>query len=83
MFPEHGFPSAVFAPPVRDRSRPQHPRRLLLVERHRTLELWRPDARADLRRVDTRVPEQRADLLEIVVLRQDLHYPRIIHARVP
>jgi len=45
--------------------------RFLLVERHRALELRRPDARVDLRRVDARVLEQCADLLEVMVLFQD------------
>jgi hypothetical protein len=37
------------------------------------LELRRPDARVDLRRVDARVAEQGSHLLEVVVLLEDLH----------
>src|SRR5207245_7404323 len=44
-----------------------------LVELHCAFELRRPDGRVDLRRIDARVAEQRADLLEVVVLFQDFH----------
>lgn len=37
------------------------------------LELRRPDARVDLRRVDARVAEQGSHLLAVVVLLEDLH----------
>jgi hypothetical protein len=46
----------------------KHPFRLLGVERHCTLELWRADARVDLRRVDPRMTEERANLLQVVML---------------
>jgi hypothetical protein len=46
----------------------QHLDGLLLVKRHRALELRRPDAGANLCRVEARVAEQGADLLEVVVL---------------
>src|SRR5713101_2171025 len=48
--------------------------RLLLVERHRALQLWRPNRRVDLRRVQARVPEERAHLLEVMMLLQ--HFER-------
>ena len=63
----------------------QHPGRLFLVERHRALELRRPDARVDLRRVDARVAEQRADLFEVVMLLQHLHrhaVPQIVRLEI-
>jgi len=48
----------------------QDPDRLLLVERHRALELGGPDARVDLGRVEPRVAKQGAHLLEVLVNQQ-------------
>src|SRR5437660_12601406 len=47
--------------------------RLLLVERHRALELRRPDAGVNLGGVDARMSQERADLLEVVMLLEDFH----------
>ena len=47
--------------------------RSLLVERHRALELSRPDARVDLGRVDPRVAQERADLLKVMMLLEHFH----------
>jgi len=51
----------------------QHPDGFFLVERHRPLQLRRPDARVDLRGVDTGVAEQSTNLLKIMVLLKNLH----------
>ncbi len=42
--------------------------RLLLVKGDCALQLWRPDRGVDLRRVQARMPEQRAHLLEIMMV---------------
>jgi hypothetical protein len=47
--------------------------RFLLVERHRALELSRPDARVDLGCIDSRVSQERADLLKVMVLLENFH----------
>jgi hypothetical protein len=44
--------------------------RFLLVERHRALE---PDARVDLGCIDSRVSQERADLLKVMVLLENFH----------
>src|SRR5216683_1409464 len=45
---------------------------LLLVERHRALQLRRAKRRIDLRNVEPRVAEERPHLLEVMMLLQDL-----------
>jgi hypothetical protein len=64
MFLEHGTVPVL--------TRPITPG-FLVVKSHRPLELGRPNARVDLRGVDTCMPEQCSDLLEIVMAFQDLH----------
>src|SRR5207245_7364267 len=51
----------------------QYPDCFLLVERHRALEVRRPDARVHLGCVDTRMSQERAHLLEIVMLFVNFH----------
>jgi len=57
----------------------QHLERLLLVERHRAVQLCGPELVLDLRGVDTLMPEPRANLLEVMVLLENLHRNAVAH----